>query len=398
MALTCNTTQLTLDGSASSQGSQFTYQWSGPGIVAGANTLNPVVDQPGTYTLTVTNNDNGCSASDSVTITQDTSPPLADAGPDMALTCNTTQLTLDGSASSQGSQFTYQWSGPGIVSGAHTLNPVVDQPGTYTLTVTNNDNGCSASDSVSVTLDTSPPLADAGPDMALTCNTTQVTLDGSASSQGSQFTYQWSGPGIVSGANTLNPVVDQPGTYTLTVTNNDNGCSAADSVLVSEVAGLHIDSVAATPVSCAGGADGTASVVSVSGGTPPYSYFWPATGDSTQSIQNLTAGNYGVWVSDTDGCSDSATVQVTEPLPLMITMATTDETAVGAADGTASATVSGGTPPYSYVWSTGASDTAMLGGLAPGTYCLTVTDANGCSASACGTVQSWDCSQFALTF
>ncbi len=212
-------------------------------------------------------------------------------------------------------------------------------------------------------------------------------------------------------------------------------------------------------------------MVSVSGGTPPYSYFWPATGDSSQSIQNLTAGSYGVWVSDTDGCSDSATVQVPEPLPLMITMATTDETAVGAADGTASATVSGGTPPYTWMWHTGdtthsiegipsgyysvliqdahgcqstdsifvpeppllvatvhttpvssataadgtawftasggtppytwqwstGSTDSTLAGLPPGEYCLTLTDALGCTATACDTIPVFDCSQLAVS-
>ncbi|MDW8231106.1 MAG: hypothetical protein RMJ33_14835, partial [Saprospiraceae bacterium] len=159
--LSCTNTSITLNGTASSQGSNFAYQWNtaNGNIVSGANTLTPVVNATGTYTLVVTNTQNGCTASASAAVTADNSLPVANAGPADTLTCATTQLTLDGTASSQGADFAYTWTGPGIVSGANTLTPVVNQPGTYTLQVLNTGNGCSATSNVVIPADVTPPTA-----------------------------------------------------------------------------------------------------------------------------------------------------------------------------------------------------------------------------------------------
>ncbi len=129
-----------------------------------------------------------------------------------------------GSSSTAGA--TYQWSGPGIVSGGTTLTPSVNMTGTYTLTVTA-PNGCTSTDNVLVTLDNALPNAEAGEAKVLTCTVTSVMLGGSSSTAGA--TYQWSGPGIVSGGTTLTPSVKMAGTYTLTVT-APNGCTANDNV------------------------------------------------------------------------------------------------------------------------------------------------------------------------
>ena len=100
----------------------------------------------------------------------------------------------------------------------------MDQPGTYTLTVTTTANGCIASDVALVTRDINPPNANAGPDKALTCTVTQISLSGSSSTPGATFNWAASGGGhIVSGGTTVTPLVDQPGMYILTVSNPGNG-------------------------------------------------------------------------------------------------------------------------------------------------------------------------------
>ncbi|MCB0517247.1 MAG: hypothetical protein KDD49_14380, partial [Bacteroidetes bacterium] len=166
--ITCSTPTLTLNGTGSSAG---TYLWTTADgvIISGATSLQPTVSSAGTYTLTVTSSVNGCSNSASVVVTQDSNVPLADAGADMELTCAVTSVMLDGSGSSTGTNYTYSWSGPnGFSSSA--MSPSVSAAGIYTLTVTNAANGCSAMSQVTVTSDTTLPVANAGLDMELTCS------------------------------------------------------------------------------------------------------------------------------------------------------------------------------------------------------------------------------------
>ncbi|RMD71127.1 MAG: hypothetical protein D6818_08180, partial [Bacteroidetes bacterium] len=311
--ITCANPELTLSGAGSSTGSNFTYQWSGPGIVSGGNTLNPTVNAGGTYTITVTNTDNGCTATASVTVPENTTPPVA-TGSGGTVTCYNPIITISGAGSSTGNQYTYQWSGPGIVSGGNTLNPTVDAGGTYTLTVTDTNNGCTATATVTVFENTTPPQANAtAPD--ITCTNPEVTISGAGSSVGANFTYQWTGPGIVSGANGLFPTVNQPGTYTLTVTNTVNGCTATASVTVTENTTPPVAVILPpAPLNC------TTSTVTLSGNgssTGHHSYQWSGPGIvSGANTLNPTVdapGTYTLVVTDNvNGCTASASVTVVD--------------------------------------------------------------------------------------
>jgi hypothetical protein len=141
--------------------------------------------------------------------------------------------------------------------------------------------------------------------------------------------------------------------------------------------------VSSTSVSCFGGNNGTANA-STTGGVAPYSYSW-SNGATTQSVNGLTAGSYTVTVTDATNNSMSTTVTVTQPTQLNVSTTKTDETTAGANDGTANATPSGGTSPYSYSWSNGAT-TQSVTGLAPGNYTVTVTDTNGCITNSVVTI------------
>ncbi|MFM8489387.1 MAG: hypothetical protein ACKOCH_23890, partial [Bacteroidota bacterium] len=198
--LTCAVTTYTLDGSASSNGTGFTALWAGPGINAGnQGQLSPVVSAPGTYFLTITDQSNFCQKTDTVVVSQDITNPVASSGPDRHLDCQTTTVTLNGSASSSGAFFTYNWAGAGISPVNQTIkSPSVTVPGTYNLTVTNNDNGCTAVDNVLVTQDIATPTANAGNTLTITCASPTITINGSGSSSGSQFGYIWQGPVIPS--------------------------------------------------------------------------------------------------------------------------------------------------------------------------------------------------------
>jgi hypothetical protein len=94
----------------------------------------------------------------------------------------------------------------------------------------------------------------------------------------------------------------------------------------------------------------------------------------------LGTGTYTVTVTDANGCTTSEMVSVTEPAALAANTSSTDETVAGANDGTATAAPTGGTPPYTYSWSSGQT-TAMISGLMPGNYTVNITDANGCTTA-----------------
>ena len=318
--LSCTVSTLTLNGTGSSAGPNFTYNWTtvAGNIVSGQTTLNPVVSATGNYTLIVTNTTNGCTATNSTTVSADASIPTANAGPPDTLNCLVSSLVLDGSSSSQGSQFGYAWSGPGIVSGGTTLTPTVNLPGMYVLLITNNTNGCTASSNVNIPADQVDPIAEAGLAAVLNCINTQLTLNGTTSSTGPQMVYAWtSSPGgnILSGANTLMPQIDQPGTYTLLVTNNSNGCTSTDLVDISENTVLPTANAGAPGlITC------TATTVTLSGSGstgPAFVYAWTtadgsiATGATTLSPIVDAPGTYNLLVTDTlNGCTATASVLV----------------------------------------------------------------------------------------
>jgi len=137
-------------------------------------------------------------------------------------------------------------------------------------------------------------------------------------------------------------------------------------------------------VSCFGSSDGWA-LADASGGTGNYSYLW-SNGATSSQIINLSSGVYSVTVSDQ---TDQIVAQVTigEPTPISIDIYSEANPCGEVADGEATASVVGGTPPYSYLWSNGSSD-AYISLVEPGYYQLTVTDANGCTAEASTLIQS----------
>jgi hypothetical protein len=391
MAISCTNASVALNGTGSASGANITYAWSGPGIISGGATAMPIVNAAGVYTLTVTNQTNGCSTTDQVLIESNTIPPVANAGNSLTLTCTTPTVTLDATGSSSSADIVYAWAGPGIISGGTTQTPLVNVEGNYTLTVTNLNNGCSASNQTTVLSDTTPPIANAGADLVITCGNTEVTLNGSSSSSGMNITYSWTGPGIVGGGTTVMPVVNLAGAYTLTTNNLNNGCLATDQVNVSVHTALGLD-VQVEPANCFGDSTGTAAALAF-GGNGNYTYNW-STGATSAQINGLPAGTYNVLATN-GNCSATGTVTVSQPEALAVNVIATAETLPGASDGTAAVVVIGGTPDYTYLWSTGAI-TASITGLVPGTYNVTTSDSQGCIASATAEVNNSICSGFAI--
>ncbi len=172
----------------------------------------------GQYLLDTIVNPNSCDTIRTLNLTVDPLP-LADAGTDQELNCNSQSVILNGTATGG----TPQWTGPDINAGnQNLLTPTVTLPGVYYLTVTS-PNNCAAIDSAVVTLDPSTVVATASVDTFLSCNIDTVVLQ--AGPLGPNLIYQWTGPGInASNEHLVNPIVTVAGVYTVVVTNTVTNC------------------------------------------------------------------------------------------------------------------------------------------------------------------------------
>ncbi len=141
---------------------------------------------------------------------------------------------------------------------------------------------------------------------------------------------------------------------------------------------LNVQLVNNTNVTCNGSTNGSATV-SVANGTAPYTYAW-SNGATGASINNVAAGNYTVTATDVNGNTGTLIVNIGQPAPINANVTGVDETSAPANNGSATSAPTGGTAPYTFLWSTGAT-TATINNLNSGTYSVTVTDANGCTKS-----------------
>ncbi|MBN4066147.1 SprB repeat-containing protein, partial [Candidatus Amoebophilus asiaticus] len=334
----------------------YTYNWT-----TGATSDSIGGLAAGTYTVTVTDA-NGCQTIESIIITQ---PAI------IGLSMTKSDVTCNGGNDGQASvavvggfpAYTYQWSSGGTAPLESSLSA-----GTYTVTVID-ANGCIAIDSIVINEPTPITLFMSSDDA--NCGQTDGKARVSASGGTTPYTYSWS-----NGATTANNNGVATGTYTVTVTDN-NGCIAIDSVIVNDLPGPTVVITDSVDVSCNGNNDGTATV-SAYGGTTPYIYLW-SNSATTVTISSLSPGIYTATVTDANGCVGTASVTINEPAVLIITMGKTDASCNSGNDGTASATVSGGTNPYTYNWSNGGTGSS-ISNLIAGTYTVTVRDANNCSS------------------
>jgi len=175
------------------------------------------------------------------------------------------------------------------------------------------------------------------------------------------------------------------GTYTVYI-NDSRGCSLVDSVIITQPANLLSVSANQTSASsCNGGNTGSANST-VIGGYAPYTYLW-STGATTTVVNNLSGGTYTLSVTDSNGCTKTVSVAITQPNAINPNVSTVNITCNGGSNGSAIASPTGGTSPFSYLWSdANTTTTASISSLTLGSYTVTVSDANSCSATASITI------------
>ncbi|HLP96644.1 MAG TPA: SprB repeat-containing protein [Saprospiraceae bacterium] len=259
--------------------------------------------------------------------------------------------------------YNYQWSDPNLQG-----NLLTDLPaGTYQVTITDSYRGEWVN---SFTLDEPAQIeitTSATPSTGTADNgTASAVVTGGTGS----FTYLWNN------GETNASIVGLPaGVYSVTVT-DAGGCTAVESTTVAFIPAMVFSSIVSNPPLCTESATGSITVT-VTGGTSPYTYTWHNPIFQGNTLNNLPAGSYDLTVTDHNGNTLTAGVELLDPAPVLLQMASTPHNAIPH-NGTASVTASGGTGQYSYVWNTGATD-ASISGLQAGSYTVTVTDSNGCT-------------------
>lgn len=398
--LTCTRTEAALNAEGSSSQPGLQYQWTTADgmLLSGANAPVAVAGAPGTYVLMITNPANGCTATDAAVVQQDTQPPAVEIAEPGVLNCYNSQLTLQ-SQSAGAVAFQYEWvatQGGHILSGAQTPTPVVNAPGTYSLTVVNLRNGCAAVHSVSVNIDTTAPVAHIAPVTPLTCAVPARVLDASGSSSGSNFDLTWtasSGGHLVSGTNGLSPVIDAAGTYTLTVLNRQNGCAQSASVQVTaDTLRPPADAGPDGWLTCTFPAFG---LLANAGQGGSYQYQWMTVDGAFSGNPNAIgvdateAGVYVLRVTDpNNGCTATDTVQVMANMELPVVSVTASPTHITCEQLTVALHAHPAPPHWQLLWTTSDGnlttrpDTATVWANAAGTYNLLVTnEQNGCTAA-----------------
>ena len=395
----CEGETLQLMANVSGGNEPIIYSWSGPNGFTSTE-INPFIDNVtqahvGTYTLDLVDYFN-CPITAQVEVTINPVPTVTST--ENTTTCSGTPFDFTASGMPAGT--TYTWAAPtgsGFTGGSaqsspqasvsQTLVNTTTAPVTATYLVTPTAGPClGITFTLLVNIDPTATV-DTGEPQQL-CAGGSITLDGSIGGAATGAT--WSAPsGSFSDANSLTssytPAIGSGSvTLTLTTNNPDGDCPAVSSTVDITVTEPPVVSlVEQTNIKCKGEATGAIDVA-VSGGLPPYRYFWN-TGASSQDISNLTAGTYTLTVTDANDCTDELSVTITEPDEALTATISdvVNETCVETYNGKATVTASGGTGDYSYSWDTDpvqTNPTATL--LASGTYTVTVTDDNGCIATA----------------
>ncbi len=203
--------------------------------------------------------------------------------------------------------------------------------------------------------------------------------------------YTWTGPAAMptngNSQTILNSTLLNSGLYNVLITFSGLNCSlnASTDVTIHPNPTINLDSL--KNITCFNAANGKI-YVSTTSGTPNYQYQWSPGGATSSSVNNLSPGTYQVTVTDANTCTDSESYTITQPTALLATASKTsnyngrDISCIGANDGSANVTFSGGTAPYQISWSPDGQTTASISGLSPGTYTATITDANGCQKTS----------------
>lgn len=351
------------DAGVSGGTTPYAYLWSNGRTTASIDNLGP-----GNYSLTVTDANN-CQISGMLTIVQSTALQLTPT--QQNITCFGQNDGMAAVAVAGGATpYQFLWS-----TGDTTSSISNKGPGVYSVTVTAGQ-GCTANVSVTLTQPTALNLTTSKSDVK--CN---GFSDGSASVQATggtpPYKYLWNNGSVNASIGNM-----LAGTYSVTVTDANN-CSQSTLVVVDQPQILQV-TIGSQSNTCAGASVGMA-VATATGGTGPYTYKW-SNGQTGPAADALAGGSASVTVTDANGCSAQLGFSVAS-FPVLTCAVTVVQKVTNGNDGQMRADITGGSLPYTYKWSNGAT-TQVASGLSKGTYSVTATDANGCETVCSGVLDA----------
>lgn len=363
------------DYTSTSTNSPTSYAWSfeggTPATSTQANPQNVTYANAGTFdvALTVTNafGSNTYTCANCITVYADPTVTLTGTNP----ACNTGNTGGITSTVTGSSPYTYSWN-----TGATSPNLSSVAAGAYTVTVTDS-HGCTKQASSTLTAPTAITVT------GTTTNPTCVGLNNgsitaSATGGTGSKTYSWSNGASGATANNL-----AAGNYTVTAT-DANGCTKTQSFTLTAPAAMTITGTA-TNMTCIGANNGSIAV-SATGGTGSKTYTW-SNGATGTTASNLAAGSYTVTVTDASGCTATQSYTISAPTAIAITGTATNISCSGTNNGSITVSATGGTGSKTFAWSNGVNG-ATVNNLAAGSYTVTATDANGCTATQSYTISA----------
>ena len=344
--------------------SNYTYLWN-----TGQNSEVITVNTPGVYTVTATNPAGGCTATANfVVVANFTLPSITISASNTTIPCGQTATLIASGADS------YQWS-----DGSQSVTDIIQTGGTYTVVGTSIQSGCTETASITIQqqaylcgIGTASITSFAG--TIITCNDPAMDLSADitgGTSNPNSLTYQWS-----NGETNRLATVTQSGTYTVTVTDASAGatCSRTASINITRNTTKPVVTITPNPVNipC-----GQSAVLTATSTTPNLDYYWQNSLQPNNLLTVNLAGTYiATGVNPINGCSGTASV-IVQTNNLIVSNSFLNPVCNGS-NGTATAMVSNGVAPFTYLWSTGA-QTQTITNLPQGVYIVTVTDATGCS-------------------
>ncbi|HXC03594.1 MAG TPA: T9SS type A sorting domain-containing protein, partial [Bacteroidia bacterium] len=367
--VTCNGNQ---NGSASVTATggdnSYSYSWS----PSGGTSYNATGLNVGTYTCHV-NDGLGCATTVTVTITQ---PAILSAT--TSQTNSTCYMSSNGTATVNPIGGTPPYAFSWYPSGGSGPTATGLTSGMYQCFLSD-ANGCSVAETLSMTQPTPLSVIIASQTNVLCNGNSTGVMTAQASGATPGYTYTWS----PTGGNSATASSLAANTYTCNV-KDANGCPAMVTGTITQPSPL-LFAPAMSPASC-GSSNGTASLSNVTGGTSPYTYSWSPVASSTATVSPVPYGTYTATIKDNYGCTQTTTILVTNSGAPTATATSTNNLCNGASAGSAIASATGGTAPYTYSWSPSGGTAATASGLTAGTYTILVKDASGCFSSASTTL------------
>ena len=360
-----------IDISVSGGTGSYAYTWTKDGI-AHAITEDISNLSPGNYTISVTDENNCGPTVATFTVTE---PPLLVVSLQNQTNVKcfgdaTGEITVAVSGGTVINDYTFLWTGPnGFTSNNQNLNSLF--AGTYSLTVTD-DNNCQKT--LEVTITQSTPIIITYTTTPITCyGANNASLTATVSGGITPYQFTWSNL-----ATSLNQNNLSAGNYTLTVTDN-LGCIKTITINIPEAPVFMVNPIVKN-ISCYGANDGSINLNLV-GGIAPVALSWSDGSTAGLIRNNLTPGTYTATISDGTPCYIVRTFTIIQPQPLVLSANLSNPTDCDTANsGAINLIVSGGNPPFTYIWSNG-NTIEDLTNLVAGNYAVTVTDSKGCVVS-----------------